>query len=254
MTIPQLLARRAAALARPPMDLTGQIDSPLIAQGPRPTCVPFALAWTHEAERNFHHPSGFQAAIEPIWWHLHSRYLVSPDGVLLRDAADAIAAVGHCHSSAWPYDDTLGTDTQPPPTAAGIPPWHRARLISLVLAHDGVEDQLEDLLAASHPVVIVLEVTDNFLDPADDGFVAVPDVRAPVGGYHAVTCVGAWTDPIRGRVLLIRNSWGTWWGSDGHCLLPVDYLIDFAVQAAYLEVIDHDGTALGYLTRQPETC
>ncbi|MEA5358293.1 C1 family peptidase [Amycolatopsis sp., V23-08] len=228
--------RRAAALARPAVDLTDQIGSPLTDQGPRPTCVPVSLASTHEAERHADGPEGFQAAIEPVWWHLHTQELTGPEGVRLTDAASALTSTGHCHRDRWPYDTTLGAGTEPPPPAAGNPPWLRARLNLLQLAHDGIEDALEDKLAGGHPVVLVLEMTDSFLDPGPDGLVAVPDIRVPSGGYHAVVAVGAWTDRDRERVLLIRNSWGDWWGAGGHCLLPVGYLINFAVQAATLEV------------------
>lgn len=232
--------RRARSLARPAVDLSHLIGSPLIDQGPRPTCVPFALAGTHEAERHAATTGAFQAAIEPVWWHLHTNSLTSPDGVLLTDATASLATTGQCHRDQWPYDDSLGFGTQPPPHTVGSPPWQRARARLFRLAHDGVEERIEELLADGHPIVLVVEITDSFRMPANDGFVEVPDVRTAPGGYHAVIIVGAWTEPHpdRGRVLLIRNSWGVWWGAGGYCLLPVDYLINFAVQAAYLEVIE----------------
>jgi C1A family cysteine protease len=80
-----------------------------------------------------------------------------------------------------------------------------------------------------------VEVTDQFRAPGPDGIVAIPDVRAASGSYHAVTCVGAATHPVSGRVLLVKNSWGTDWGLGGYCWLPIDYLVGFAVQAATID-------------------
>jgi hypothetical protein len=217
------------------VDLSDLISSPLISQGPRPTCIPFAFAWTHEAERHALTGGQFKAAIEPLWWQLDALGLTTASGVTLSAAGVALAQVGHCHSDQWPYNDALGVGTEPPPTAAGVPPWRTATLRSVSLAHDGIEDDLEHQLAAGHPVVLVLELTNSFLAPANDGYVVVPTRPTPSSGYHAVIAVGTWTDP-RGRVLLIRNSWGDWWGAGGYCLLPTNYLIDFVPQAAYVEI------------------
>jgi hypothetical protein len=68
----RLAHRREAACARPAVDLSGHATSPLMSQGPRPTCVPFALACAHEAERSFN-GQRFHAAIEPVWWSLDAK-------------------------------------------------------------------------------------------------------------------------------------------------------------------------------------
>jgi C1A family cysteine protease len=81
-----------------------------------------------------------------------------------------------------------------------------------------------------------IEVGQDFLYPAPDGFIAVPDLQAQAAGYHAVLLVGAWTDPVYGRVFLVRNSWGVHWGAGGYGLLPVDYLVNFGTQAAKVEI------------------
>ncbi len=229
----RLAQRRIDALQRPAVDLSDRITTPVIQQGPRPTCVACALSSAHESERS---PHDFQPAVEPVWWHLHAEGKAGPHGALLTDAVDSLAQVGQCSSAHWPYDSSLGFGTQDPPAAAGTPPWAQAAARIFSPAHDGVEDEVEDRLAAGHPVIAIIEVTDELRYPHSDGFVPVPPIRATSGGYHAVLLVGAWTDPDRGRVLLVRNSWGELWGSGGYCLLDVGYLIAYCVLLAEVEI------------------
>lgn len=223
----RLRARRLAALSWPPVDLSDRVGA-VSDQGPRPVCVAFALGAAHES---LAHWDGFVPAPEPLWWWLCGRGLAGPGGTLLSDGGDALATAGQCTAEAWPYDASLGYRTQDPPVAAGPAPWRRARTVPNALAHDGVEEELEAVLASGSPVVLVIEVTDGFESPHEDGFVDPPDLRAPSGGYHAVVVEGAWTEPGRGRVLLVRNSWGESWGAGGFALLPVEYLVAHAVQA-----------------------
>ena len=231
----RLARRRADSLQRPAVDLSNRVSSAVMSQGPRPTCLPCALAAAHEAE---YQTGGFHAAVEPVWWDLHSAGRAGPDGALLSDAADSVARVGHCLATLWPYNETLGFLTEDPPSAAGAPPWNLASLNIFEPAHDGVEDEVEDALAAGHPLIAIIEVTAAFMQPLPpEGFVPVPPIRTASGGYHAVLIVGAWTDPVHGRVLLVRNSWGEYWGAGGYCLLPVDYLQNYCVQLAVLESV-----------------
>ena len=227
----RLAQRRAHAASRPAVDLTPQISSEVMSQGPRPTCVACVIAAAHEAER-----SGFEAAVEPIWWRLRGWHLANENGTTLRSAGQALSDTGHCEAHLWPYNNTLGFDTEPPPAAAGTPPWTCATLVSIVIAHDGVEDTIEDEVAAGHPVALVVEVSSGFQYPEADGFIPVPPITAPTAGYHAVLIVGAWTDPTHGRVFLVRNSWGEYWAAGGYGLLPVGYLIGFGGQAARVSV------------------
>jgi hypothetical protein len=189
------------------------------------------MAAAHEAER-----PGFGAAVEPIWWRLRGWHLADEKGTTLQSAGQALSHTGHCEAHLWPYNHALGFDTEPPPAAADSPPWTRADLVPVNIAHDGVEDAIEDELAAGHPVTLVVEVSTGFQYPEPDGFIPVPPITAPAAGYHAVLIVGAWTDPTHGRVFLIRNSWGEYWAAGGYGLLLVGYLIDFGAQAARVSV------------------
>lgn len=203
-------------------------------QGARPVCVPFALSLAHEAAAAS--TSDPAMAPEAIWWRASTLAQVSAGGMLLEDAGDALTATGQPSLNDWPWNPVLGATTEPPPPAAGAPPWRTATMVPLTLAHDGVEDDLEDALAAGSPVVLVVEVTLEFETATPEGLIDVPDIRSPAGDYHAVLVLGATTDPDRGRYFLIRNSWTEYWGAGGYGWLPIDYLIAHAVQAAIVEI------------------
>lgn len=225
MTAPE----RAAADGRPPVDLRLLLPATLPEQGMRPLCLPFALTGAHDA---ILYGTGGPFAPEPVWWQCTRLGQTSQQGVLLQHAADALASVGQTTSALWPYDRGLGYGTENPPTGCGQPPWQQAAWQLIPLAHDGVEDDIEDMLAARRPVVLVVEVTDEFADPEPDGHVPVPLLTAAPGDYHAVLAVGVATDAAQGRRLLIRNSWGPAWGAGGYCWLPLAYLVAFVAQAA----------------------
>lgn len=230
MVTSQVAAGTETAQARPSIDLRPLVSSTLMDQGPRPVCVPFALSFAHEAASAG--ASAQAMAPEAIWWRASSLGQVSSNGMLLKHAGDALAASGQPSLNDWCWNPTLGASTEPPPAEAGSPPWRTATMAALPLAHDGVEDGIEDSLAVGIPVILVVEITSEFENPAADGLIEVPDIRSPAGDYHAVLVVGASTHRDRGRLFLIRNSWSTYWGAGGYGWLPVDYLIAHAVQAA----------------------
>lgn len=216
----------------PDIDLRALTGAHVLDQGPRPTCVPFATTVAHEALRTTTGHASTHLAPEALWHHCTNLGLTSAHGMVLDHVGLALGAPGQPELHQWPYNSTLDHGTEPPPTSAGAPPWNQALLRALSLGHDGIEQGIEDALAHSQPVVIVVEVTDEFLRPDVHGFVAVPNIRVVGGSYHAVTRVGAATHPSLGRFLLMKNSWGPTWGLGGYAWVPVRYLVAFAVQAA----------------------
>lgn len=203
-----------------------------MSQGPRPLCVPITLSLAHDALGHPDPTAETAMAPEAIWWHCAQRGQTFPAGMALEHAGAALQGSGQPPLNLWPWNPNLGYGTEDPPSTAGTPPWQQARIFVFEPAHDGVENQIEDTLASGYPVLLVVEVTAEFQNAGPDGSIDVPDIRSPPGDYHAVLVVGAATDRLKGRRLLIRNSWSEAWGAGGHGWLPLDYLVAYAVQAA----------------------
>lgn len=238
-------AQRQASLQRPRTDLRGLLPPDVPTQGPRPLCLPFSVGAAHEAARCRSFGTSPEAlGVESLWSHSLQNGSAGPDGTDLDSTADSLETVGQVTAAAWPYDPTLADGTEAPPSTVGPPPWWTAAVNELSLRHDGIEDDLEDALAASHVVILVVEVTDEFDNPDANGDIDVPPLTAPVGDYHAVAVVGAATSVTgSARRLLIRNTWGVLWGASGYGWLPVDYLVAFAVQAASIDSTSLTGGA-----------
>lgn len=175
-------------------------------------------------------------APEAVWWRCTNLGQVASGGMLLEDGGDALSCTGQPALAEWPWNSSLGVGTEDPPPAVGQPPWHRATMVSLPLSHDGIESDVEDALASGYPVILVIEVTAEFDNADADGTIELPDIRSPAGDWHAVLVIGAANDDVRGRRLLIRNSWGEYWGAGGYAWLPMDYLVVNANQAAVIRI------------------
>ena len=229
--------RHADSLVRPAVDLRHLLASAVRHQGPRPLCVPFSIAAAHEATRlQMGEPGAEMLAVEPLWQHCLNNGQAGHGGTTLTAGREAVLAKGQTAEAWWPYNDTLGAGTEPEPAAATHAAWYKAATVETPLAHDGIEDLIEDALAVVLPLVLVIELTQEFEVATADGEIALPALTAPVGDYHAVLALGAATSTDgTSRRLLIRNTWGSGWGAGGYGWLPLDYLIAFAVQAATID-------------------
>ncbi|WP_187432478.1 C1 family peptidase [Agromyces mariniharenae] len=217
-------------MTRPNIDLRERLAPGIHDQGPRPTCVPFAVSLAHESNRYQARDPAAALAPEAIWEHAWNRGLAGHNGMDLAHANDALRERGQPEDQNWPYDATLGSDTEPPPLSAGVPPWHVAELSTIPLALDGVEDAVEDSIAAGRVVVLVLGVTAAFDYPDADGLI-LPSPGPGHRGLHAVAAVGAAEVAGSGRCLLIQNSWGEGWGLGGYGWLHPSYIQGLGISA-----------------------
>jgi C1A family cysteine protease len=135
------------------------------------------------------------------------------EGTYPRSVLDFLKNRGCCLEEDMPYSDTF---TPPVGPNASM---HAAQ--NMVPGYARLNEQdigaLMDAVFAHGPCQLTIEVEPGF-DNVGHG-VAMPGGTGR--GLHSVTVVGYDEDE---RTLLIRNSWGIFWGDAGYCRISFDYV------------------------------
>lgn len=153
-------------------------------------------------------------------------------GAMIRDGVKSVNKQGTCSEDEWPYDDTppdFDGGTWPDAAKAGQKPddsCYEAALNHTATSYQRVQpvlDQLKGCLADGFPVIFGFSVYASFMSEkvAKSGVVPMPKSSESLLGGHAVLAVGY---SEKDKRFLVRNSWGTGWGKDGHFTMPYAYL------------------------------
>lgn len=201
-------------------------------QGRRGTCVSFAAIALYE-----HYLCRTQGLSEDLseqflYWALKHHNLdpyPNQDGTWFRYIRAALKKYGTCREEDWKYNPNVKSDVShnPPPTgaAAAALPYASVKTYSKEYqSKSGKAAILYKYLSQHGAVGIALPVFDapnrrlhNWNTPAALSYGAVQDPLPDwiAHGGHAVCCVGFVPDPeeLLGGHFIIRNSWGTVFGS-----------------------------------------
>ena len=172
---------------------------PVRDQGARPTCLSFAATAAHEHVRR----SG--APLSPEYLHYFASDKGSSDGVVFPDIVGALEGPGQPSEVDCPYHPD------------GLPSgWLPPNCVSVYRRRSDLKypepDEIEALLSTEHVPVLGISTPHTFYSPAPPWLLS-PD--GLIRGLHAVTAVALGTTGSM-RCFLIRNSWGTAWGDEGH--------------------------------------
>ncbi|RWB32216.1 MAG: peptidase C1 [Mesorhizobium sp.] len=183
-------------------------------QGVRPTCLAFAVSDCHAAVRNGWNP----LSAEFVFYHAQRRAGLPPSqGALLLHILEAVRDDGQPPEASWPYLADLPADV-----SHWGPPVVQTRYFRNFERGPGSFDEILANLLGGSPTVIVLYIGEAFFNPDGQGVVAgylgEKDVTR-----HAVIAVGAGNAGGQ-RALLVRNSWGRFWGLNGHVWVTENYI------------------------------
>lgn len=218
----------AGQWARPAdIDLTAGFVPFSFSQGPRPLCLAFAASSAHKLLR----AQGDDFSPEALWRTCWENGLTGEGGTSIGAMGFALSSQGQPVLSVWPYNDALGHQSEAVPHTAQNAHWHTAVLTPVPLSPGG-QEHIEAALASGRPLVIAIQVSDEFAFVTGSDVVEVPDVIPYFQGYHAVLVVGATWKEATGRIYRILNSWGTDWADGGYTWLPVGYVDKYAAGAA----------------------
>ncbi|BCG75957.1 peptidase C1 [Mesorhizobium sp. 113-1-2] len=183
-------------------------------QGVRPTCLAFAVSDCHAAVRDGWDP----LSAEFVFYHAQRRAGLLPNqGALLLHILEAIRDDGQPPETSWPYLADLPEDL-----SHWGPPVVKTKYFRNFERGPGSFDEILANLLGGSPTVVVLYIGEAFYNPGGQGIVAGYPGEKDVT-RHAVIAVGAGIVGGR-RALLVRNSWGLFWGLNGHAWVTEDYV------------------------------
>lgn len=209
-------------------------------QGRRPTCLSFAASDAHRHARRHED----RLCVEWLYYHAAKRAGTGPRcGTTMPDTQAVLRGIGQPVEASWPYSATW-----PDPTR-----WQPPKQISPLLTceSNGCAPDINAIrakLVAGRPVVVGVLLSNTYRFPAGwthlgAEVLLAPDKHEPIdqSDGHAMVIVGHGQsngEPL----MLLRNSWGSRWGHEGHAWVREDCLAPRVVGA--FVIAEGDGNVL----------
>ena len=139
-------------------------------------------------------------------------------GAEIRDGIKELNTKGICPEPLWPYVESK-FKVKPPISA------YKKAVSAEITSYKAIATltEMKSVLASGYPFVFGISVYESFEGPeaAKTGIIPMPSKSEKCVGGHAVCAVG-YSDID--KWIIVRNSWGTNWGSKGYFYLPYAYI------------------------------
>ncbi len=242
-SVSALLARVAAT--RSPKTLPATVDlrawcSPIEDQGELGSCT--ANAGVGAVEYFERRAFGRHIDASRLFLYKATRNLMhktGDTGAFLRTTVEALALFGVPPEEFLPYD-VSNFDHEPSAFCYAFAQNYQAiqyyRLDPPAIPQDALLKQIKTNLAAGLPSIFGFTVYSSYTQAGNNGGkIPFPAVGERIVGGHAIMAVG-YDDNMKIKnaspggpettgAMLIRNSWGKSWGSDGYGYLPYQYIL-----------------------------
>lgn len=143
-------------------------------------------------------------------------------GACIRDAIKAAKRYGVCPENMWPYYPT-NIFTRPPDECYKEAEKHQLLIGERVLND---EKEIKSAIASGFGVVFGIDIFESFMSEtvAKTGIVPIPDQkREKYYGGHCMFMAGYDSEYFE-----VLNSWGSGWGINGRCRIPIKYVLEHA--------------------------
>jgi hypothetical protein len=190
------------------------------SQGERRTCVGFAIASSQEWIGDVKE----ERSVEDILWAAHQAG-DPPDReeISVENGLTGLDHHGNATELAWPYGlpswpADRPSDASDPANHRECASWYRLSTVEF--------DSIALLIAAGIAIILTVKfVPLAWHNPT--GLINSP-ARARVAGGHAVLAVGS-MEHSGHDCLVVKNSWGHWWGEGGYGFMTRNYLSEYAM-------------------------
>lgn len=204
----------------PKVDLRTQ-DSPIYDQGRLGSCTGNAIGGMFQYVNRKTNGQDFIPSRLFIYYNERKMMgtINKDSGAYLRDGMKSIAKKGVCKETTWPYD--IEKFKNKPSSVSYKEALDHQAIKYMRIAND--LNQMKQCLADGYPFVFGFTTYESLRtkEVAKTGIVPMPQKSEKTHGGHAVMAIG-YDDT--NKWMIVRNSWGTWWGDKGYFYMPYEYI------------------------------